>query len=149
MRGVNKVILIGNCGKDPDTRYLPSGAPVANISIATSERWKDKTSGEEREKTEWHNLIFFNKLAEIAGQYLKKGSPIYVEGKLQTRKWEKEGQTHYTTEIVVHELQMLGSKPAAEGGAPATGARQQQARAAPATATAGGDKSFEDDDIPF
>jgi single-strand DNA-binding protein len=107
---VNKVILIGRLGKDPETRYMPNGEAVTNATLATSENWKDK-SGEKQEKTEWHNLVFYRRLAEIAGEYLKKGSQIYVEGKLQTRKWQtKEGQDRYTTEIVVNEMTMLGSK---------------------------------------
>lgn len=112
MRGVNKVILIGNCGKDPETRYLPSGGAVANVSIATSESWKDKTSGESKEKTEWHNVVFYGKLAEIVGQYVKKGSSVYIEGRIQTRKWtDKEGKDRYTTEIIADQMQMLGGKP--------------------------------------
>lgn len=107
---VNKVILIGRLGKDPETRYMTNGDAVANVSIATSENWKDK-NGEKQSKVEWHNLIFFRRLAEVAGEYLKKGSQVYIEGKIQTRKWEdKEGTTRYTTEIIVHEMQMLGSK---------------------------------------
>lgn len=107
---VNKVILIGRLGKDPETRYMPNGEAVTNVAIATSENWKDK-SGEKQEKTEWHNLVFYRRLAEIAGEYLKKGSQVYVEGKLQTRKWQtKEGQDRYTTEIIVNEMTMLGGK---------------------------------------
>jgi len=107
---VNKVILIGRLGKDPETRYMTSGEAVTNCTLATSENWKDK-SGEKQEKTEWHNLVFYRRLAEIAGEYLKKGSQIYIEGKLQTRKWQtKEGQDRYTTEIVVNEMTMLGGK---------------------------------------
>ncbi len=110
-RGINKVILVGNCGKDPETRYMPSGGAVTNISVATSEGWKDKQTGETKERTEWHNVVFFNRLAEIAGEYLKKGSQIYVEGSLRTRKWQdKEGKDRYTTEIVANEMQMLGSR---------------------------------------
>lgn len=109
MRGVNKVILIGTCGKDPETRYLPSGGAVTNISIATSEQWKDKATGEKQERTEWHNVVLFNRLGEIAGEYLKKGSKVYVEGSLRTRKWQdKNGQDRYTTEIVAADMQMLG-----------------------------------------
>jgi single-strand DNA-binding protein len=110
-RGVNKVILIGNLGKDPEVRYMPSGAAVANVSIATSEVWKDKQTGENQERTEWHNVVFFNKLAEIAGEYLRKGSQVYLEGSLRTRKWQdKNGQDRYTTEIIVNDMQMLGSR---------------------------------------
>jgi len=151
-RGVNKVILIGNLGKDPEVRYSPNGQAVANVTIATSESWKDKTSGEKVEKTEWHRIVFWGKLAEIAGEYLKKGSQIYIEGRLQTRKWQdKDGNDKYTTEIVANEMQMLGSR---EGrGAPPAEFNQDEpsapARAgaakAPNTAKAG---DF-DDDIPF
>lgn len=110
-RGVNKVILVGNLGNDPEARYTPSGSAVTNASLATSEVWKDKQSGEQQEKTEWHRLVFFNRLGEIAAEYLKKGSKVYVEGKLQTRKWQdKSGQDRYTTEIVVGEMQMLDSR---------------------------------------
>lgn len=110
-RGVNKVILVGNLGKDPDVKYLPNGGAVANLTLATSERWKDKTTGEEQEKTEWHRVVMFGRLGEITGQYLKKGSKIYVEGKLQTRKWQdKEGVERYTTDIVANEMQMLDTK---------------------------------------
>jgi len=115
-RGVNKVILVGNCGKDPETRYTPSGSAVTNISIATSEQWTDKQSGQKQERTEWHNVVFFNRLAEIAGEYLRKGSQVYVEGQLRTRKWQdKSGQDRYTTEIVANEMQMLGSRGAGGG----------------------------------
>lgn len=146
MRGVNKVILIGHLGKDPESRYLPSGGAVANVTLATSESWKDKESGEQKERTEWHNLVFYGRLAEIAAQYLKKGAPVYVEGSIRTRKWQdKEGKDRYTTEIIAGEMQMLGQKSAsAEGGSHS--ARPAQP-AAPATA--GADKNFEEDDIPF
>ena len=111
MRGVNKAIIVGSLGNDPDIRYSASGAAIANISVATSEQWKDKDSGEKQEKTEWHRIVFFGKLAEIVGEYLKKGSQVYVEGKIQTRKWQdKEGVDRYTTEIVGNEMQMLGGK---------------------------------------
>ena len=116
MAGVNKVILIGNLGNDPDMRYMPNGEPVANISIATSETWNDKNTGEKREKTEWHRVVAFRKLAEIIGQYCKKGSKIYIEGKLQTRKWtDQSGQQRYTTEIVADNIQMLDSRGGGEG----------------------------------
>ena len=160
-RGVNKVILVGNLGKDPEVRYSPNGGAVANITIATSESWKDKTSGEEQEKTEWHRVVFFGRLAEIAGEYLKKGAQIYIEGRLQTRKWQdKEGKDRYTTEIVAGEMQMLGSR---EGrGAPSEFDQSSDegrssggsSSRAPATASSGGGKpssppSDFDDDIPF
>ena len=111
MAGVNKVIVVGRLGSDPDTRYMPSGSAVTNVSVATSESWKDKESGEKQEKTEWHRVVFFNRLAEIASEYLKKGSQIYVEGRLQTRKREdKEGKERWTTEIVANQMQMLGER---------------------------------------
>jgi single-strand DNA-binding protein len=152
MASVNKVILIGNLGRDPETRYMPDGGAITNISVATTDKWKDK-SGEMQEKTEWHRVAFFGRLAEIAGEYLKKGSQVYVEGRLQTRKWQdKDGQDNYTTEIVANVMQMLGSRqgmggggaerePGGEGGA--------RPAAKPAGKPAGG--KFEDfeDDIPF
>jgi len=153
-RGINKVILVGNLGKDPEVRYSPSGQAVANVTLATSESWKDKNTGEKQERTEWHRVVFFGRLAEIAGEYLKKGAQIYVEGRLQTRKWQdKEGQDRYTTEIVANEMQMLGSRSGA--GAPADHSFNQDVPAneassgggrAPAKAAAGADF---DDDIPF
>ncbi len=158
-RGVNKVILIGNLGKDPETRYLPSGGAVANVTLATSESWKDKTSGESKERTEWHNVVFYSKLAEIVGQYLKKGSQVYVEGSIRTRKWQdKEGHDRYTTEIIADEMQMLGGRPGG-GGSSASMDSGSSARTGvseggfsrgktPAPAD-GPDKNFEDDDIPF
>jgi single-strand DNA-binding protein len=110
-RGINKVILIGNCGQDPDTKYLPSGSAVTNLSVATSESWKDKQTGQNQERTEWHRVVFFNRLAEIAGEYLRKGSKVYVEGSLRTRKWQdKSGADRYSTEIVASEMQMLDSR---------------------------------------
>ncbi len=146
-RGVNKVILIGNLGQDPEVRYMPNGNAVANITLATSESWKDKNTGETQEKTEWHRVVFFRRLAEIVGEYLKKGSKVYVEGKLQTRKWQdNNGQDRYTTEIVADQMQMLdsrGGSAAFEGNRPA----QQQQSSAPASAPAP-DQGF-DDDIPF
>lgn len=111
MKGINKVILVGTCGKDPDTRYMSSGSAVTNISIATSESWKDKQTGEKKEVTEWHNVVFFGRLGEIAGEYLKKGSKVYVEGKLKTEKYQdKNGVDKYTTKVICNELQMLGGK---------------------------------------
>ena len=111
MAGVNKVIVVGRLGSDPDTRYMPSGSAVTNVSVATSVSWKDKETGEKQERTEWHRVVFFNRLAEIASEYLKKGSQIYVEGRLQTRKWEdKEGNEKWTTEIVANQMQMLGDR---------------------------------------
>ena len=153
-RGVNKVILVGNLGKDPEVRYSPNGSAVANCTLATTESWKDKTSGEKQEKTEWHRVVFFGKLAEIVGEYLKKGSQIYVEGRLQTRKWQdKEGKDRYTPEIVASEMQMLGSR--SGQGAPSDSFNQDQPSdaggAAPARAgakSAAAATDF-DDDIPF
>lgn len=149
-RGVNKVILVGNCGKDPETRYTPSGSAVTNVSIATSEQWTDKQSGQKQERTEWHNVVFFNRLAEIAGEYLRKGSQIYVEGQLRTRKWQdKSGQDRYTTEIVANEMQMLGSRGAGGGDyAPPPQQSSSNNNSQPAPQMAPVDDSF-DDDIPF
>jgi len=114
-RGINKVIIVGNCGNDPETRYTPGGSAITNISVATSDSWKDKQTGQQQERTEWHRIVFFNRLAEIAGEYLRKGSQVYVEGRLQTRKWQDQsGQDRYTTEIVANEMQMLGGR--GEGG---------------------------------
>ena len=161
-RGINKVILVGNLGADPETRYTPSGSAVTNIRLATTESWKDRQTGEQNERTEWHRIVFFNRLAEIAGEYLRKGSQVYIEGKIQTRKWQDQGgQDRYTTEVVANEMQMLGSR--GEGGtASFSGAKQpaaappeqapqqapQQTPAAPQSAsTAVGDEF--DDDIPF
>ena len=153
MASVNKVIIVGNLGKDPETRYAPSGDAVTNIVVATTETWKDKTSGEKREATEWHRVVFFGKLAEIAGQYLKKGSQVYLEGKLKTRKWQdKDGQDRYTTEINADEMKMLGSK---GDGQQQEGQRPQQTQQRPPANTqrqpqgpAGGFSDFEDS-IPF
>lgn len=130
-RGVNKVILLGNLGADPEVRYMPSGGAVANITVATSETWRDKSTGEQREKTEWHRVALFGKLAEVAGEYLRKGSQVYIEGQLQTRKWQnQQGQDQYTTEIVVQGfngvMQMLGSRQGGGQGAPMGGQPQQQ-----------------------
>ena len=155
-RGVNKVILVGNLGKDPETRYMPSGSAVTNLTLATSESWKDKQTGDQQERTEWHKIAMFGRLAEIAAEYLRKGSQVYIEGKLRTRKWQdKEGKDRYTTEIVADEMQMLGSKGGGAGagaGAPAA-ARDSSQR--PATANAvnegvdSGPPGDFDDDIPF
>ena len=151
MASVNKVILVGNLGRDPETRYMPDGAAITNVSVATSFQWNDKTSGEKKEETEWHRVVFRAKLAEIAGEYLKKGSQVYIEGRLRTRKWQdKDGQDRYTTEIVADRMQMLGSRagagePRAE--APAE-SRAAEPKAAAAKKPAG---KFDDmeDDIPF
>ncbi len=153
-RGVNKVIVVGNLGKDPEMRYMPSGGAVASITIATSDQWKDKQTGEQKERTEWHNVVAFNRLAEIMGEYLKKGSQVYIEGRLQTDKWQdKDGNDRYTTKIYANEMQMLGGKGGAAGAGSGGGYNQNQSaapasgsNAAPAMSTA--DAGF-DDDIPF
>lgn len=146
-RSVNKVILVGHLGKDPEVRYSSNGQAVANVTLATSESWKDKESAEKQERVEWHRVVFFGRLAEIAGEYLKKGSPVYVEGRLQTRKWQdKQGLDRYTTEIVASDMQMLGSGNGNGNGqkAPANTGNAGRSKA-PATAGAG---DF-DDEIPF
>jgi single-strand DNA-binding protein len=153
MASVNKVIIVGNLGRDPETRYMPDGAALTNVSVATSYQWNDKTSGEKKEETEWHRVVFRQKLAEIAGEYLKKGSQVYIEGRLRTRKWQdKEGHDRYTTEIVADTMQMLGSR--SGSGEP----REPRGEAAPASRAeakpAAGKKpagKFDDmeDDIPF
>jgi single-strand DNA-binding protein len=151
MASVNKVILIGNLGRDPELKSLPSGQPVANFPIATSEKWKDKSTGETKEQTEWHNIIMFGKLAEIAGQYLKKGSSVFIEGRLQTRKWQdKTGQDRYTTEIIANEMKMLGSRGDQSGSQPAQQPRSQSNQDArnKATFDAQAPAGF-DDDIPW
>jgi single-strand DNA-binding protein len=145
---VNKVILVGRLGKDPETRYMTNGEAVTNATLATSETWKDK-SGEKQERTEWHNLVFYRRLAEIAGEYLKKGAQIYVEGKLQTRKWQtKEGQDRYTTEIIVDQMQMLGSKTGGSSSFEVEDKPAPAAKPAAKPAAASGFDNF-DDDIPF
>jgi len=162
MASVNKVILIGNLGRDPETRYLPNGDAVTNISVATTETWKDKASGERQDKTEWHRVTFYRRLAEIAGEYLKKGSQVYLEGRLETRKWtDKEGKDRYTTEIIADRMQMLGSR-AGGGGGPAMDAPDEDApprESRPARAPSGGGAkpaskgpgniAEMEDDIPF
>lgn len=162
MASVNKVILVGNLGRDPETRYSPDGSAITNVSIATTDKWKDKTTGEQKEATEWHRVVFFNRLAEIAGEYLKKGKQVYVEGHLRTRKWtDKEGHEKYTTEVVASEMKMLGSREGAGGGSGAddgfkddgggrapreSGGPSAQRPAAKAPAANIADM---DDDIPF
>jgi single-strand DNA-binding protein len=166
MASVNKVILMGNLGRDPEVRYMPNGEAVANFSIATTENWKDK-SGQKQEKTEWHNIVMYRKLAEIAGEYLKKGRPVYIEGRLQTRKWEKDGVTRYSTEIIADQMQMLGGRDTGGSNASYDGsddmsqdsgysaepvksnqAPRQSAASAPAKPASSGFDDFEDD-IPF
>jgi single-strand DNA-binding protein len=164
---VNKVILIGNAGRDPETRYMPSGSPVCNLPVATSEVWKDKNTGQQQERTEWHRVVFFNRLAEIVNEYIRKGSKLYIEGSLRTRSWEQDGVTRYSTEIVANEMQMLDSRGGGQGGGsqepPAWGQSGQsqggQAAAGAGAATAsqpsrggppeGGFNDDFDDDIPF
>lgn len=151
-RGVNKVILIGNLGNDPDIRYTAGGAAVANISLATAESWRDKDSGEQQERTEWHRIVFFGRLAEIVGEYLRKGSQIYVEGRLQTRKWQdKEGNDRYTTEIVANEMQMLGSKGGGSANYESAPQPSKNTRPEPQAAPAASAPAADDfdDDIPF
>lgn len=160
-RGVNKVILVGNLGRDPEMRYAQSGAAIANLAIATSEQWKDKQSGEPQEKTEWHRVVAFGRLAEIMGEYLKKGQQVYIEGRLQTRKWQDQsGQDRYTTEIVANEMQMLGggrggdqqgtsgAGPQRSGAAPQSSGHSGATSGAGSAAPAGDFDDF-DDDIPF
>lgn len=143
-RGINKVIIVGNLGNDPETRYMPSGSAVTNLSVATNESWKDKQTGEQKDRTEWHKVAMFGRLAEIAAEYLRKGSQVYIEGKLRTRKWQdKEGQDRYTTEIVADEMQMLGGRSGGGGGAPAM---NDSGERSPPPRSSGDDF---DDDIPF
>jgi len=155
-RGVNKVILVGNLGADPDTRYMPSGKAVTNIRVATSESWKDKQTGDMQERTEWHSIVMYDKLGEIAAEYLRKGSQVYIEGKIRTRKWQdKEGKDRYTTEIIADQMQMLGGR---GGGGGASSEPRSSSRPAPASEDrsaapvdeggGGGGGEF-DDDIPF
>jgi single-strand DNA-binding protein len=150
-RGVNKVILVGNLGKDPEMKYTASGAAIANITVATSESWNDKQTGEKVEKTEWHRVVAFQRLAEIMGEYLKKGSQVYIEGKIQTRKWQDQnGQDRYSTEVVANDMQMLGARGGESGGRPQQGGgfrnNPQPQKAEP---QAQADSGFADDDIPF
>ena len=157
MASINKVILVGNLGRDPETRYMPDGGAVTNVSIATTDTWKDKTSGEKKELTEWHRVAFFGRLAEIAGEYLKKGSQVYVEGSLRTRKYEKDGQDHYSTEIRATSMQMLGSRAGAgEPRGEASASRGESApkgeavaKAASAAKKPAGKFDDMEDDIPF
>lgn len=159
-RGINKVILIGNCGADPETRYLTNGGAVTNITLATSDSWKDKETGQQQERTEWHRVVFFRRLAEIAGEYLKKGSKVYIEGALRTRQWERDGQKHYTTEIVANEMQMLDSRGGSGGSGGSSGYNDDSYGNSSAAANnsapssqdfdsgSSADQDF-DDDIPF
>ena len=154
-KGVNKVILIGNIGQDPEVKYLPSGGAVTNVSVATSEAWKDKNTGQAQERTEWHRVVFFNRLGEIASEYLRKGSKVYIEGSLRTRKWQaQDGSDRYTTEIVASEMQMLDGKGDSQTNTPNSQGVNQQPRQAPNPQAnyapqGGGFSDFEDDSIPF
>lgn len=163
MASVNKVIIVGNLGRDPETRYMPNGEAVTNVAVATTESWKDKNSGDKKEITEWHRITFYRKLAEIAGQYLKKGSSVYIEGRLQTRKWtDKDGVERYTTEIIADTMQMLGGRPGAGGGSASMDDDYGSSAPAPRQSSAGGSSAARpaakpaasnfndmDDDIPF
>jgi len=151
-RGVNKVILIGNLGQDPEVKYMPNGNAVSNITVATSESWKDKNTGEQVDKTEWHRVVFFRRLAEIVGEYLKKGSKVYIEGKLQTRKWQdKDGKDHWTTEIIASEMQMLDSRGGGSSDFNQSAPSQSQSapQSAPSQAAPAPANNDFDDDIPF
>jgi single-strand DNA-binding protein len=149
-RGVNKVILIGNLGRDPEVRYTPNGVAVATVTLATSENWKDKQTGENVERTEWHRVVMFSRLGEIAGEYLRKGSKVFIEGRLQTRKWQDKntGQDRYTTEIIADNMQMLDGKGASGAGAADAGSAMPRDEAAPMPAASASADNF-DDDIPF
>lgn len=161
-RGVNKAILIGHLGADPEVKYMPSGGAVANVNLATTERWKDRQTGEQQERTEWHRLTFYGRTAEVAGEYLRKGSQVYVEGRIQTRKWQgQDGQDRYTTEIIVNDMQMLGGRGAGGGSAdnwdqpseprsaPASSGGAPQSKPPSSAAAPAGSGSQFDDDIPF
>jgi single-strand DNA-binding protein len=161
MASVNKVILVGNLGRDPEVRYGPDGSgAICNVSIATTSSWKDKTTGERREETEWHRVVFYNRLAEVVGEYMKKGRPMYIEGRLKTRKWQnKEGVDQYTTEVVADQMQMLGGRDGGDSGSMGGGggeresaprpARAPQAQRPAAPAASGANLTDMDDDIPF
>ena len=142
--GINKVIIVGNLGQDPEIKYTAGGAAVTTLSIATSDSWKDKDSGMDQERTEWHRVVLWRRLAEIAGEYLKKGSKVYIEGQLQTRKWEQEGQTRYTTEIIARDMQFLDSR-----GSSNTSSTQKSSEMSDQSAADVPDSAIDDDDIPF
>ena len=154
-RGINKVILVGNLGQDPETRYMPSGGAVTNFTVATNESWKDKQTGEQKDRTEWHKVAMFNRLAEIAAEYLRKGSQVYIEGKLRTRKWQdRDGKDRYTTEIIADEMQMLGGRGGGGGGNYGSGGGSGSSSSGASNAPSGGGQSAPpaddfDDDIPF
>ena len=148
-RGINKVIIVGNLGGDPETRYMPSGSAVTNLTVATNESWKDKQTGEQKDRTEWHKVAMFNRLAEIAAEYLRKGSQVYIEGKLRTRKWQdKSGQDRWTTEIIADEMQMLGGRGGTGGGGGSAPMSSGQDSGPPGAPPQAGPDDF-DDDIPF
>ena len=142
--GINKVIIVGNLGQDPEIKYTAGGAAVTTLSIATSDSWKDKDSGMDQERTEWHRVVLWRRLAEVAGEYLKKGSKVYIEGQLQTRKWEQEGQTRYTTEIIARDMQFLDSR-----GSSNTSSTQKSSEMNDQSAADVPDSAINDDDIPF
>jgi len=148
-RGINKVILVGNLGADPETRYMPSGSAVTNLSVATSESWKDKQTGEQKDRTEWHKVAMFNRLAEVAAEYLRKGSQVYIEGKIRTRKWQdRDGNDRWTTEIIADEMQMLGGRGGGGGGGGSAPMSSGQDSGPPSSPPQAGPDDF-DDDIPF
>ncbi len=155
MPSVNKVIIVGNLGRDPEVRYSPDGAAICNVSLATTSQWKDKSTGDKREETEWHRVVFYNRLAEIAGEFLTKGRSVYVEGRLKTRKWtDKQGVERYTTEIVADQMQMLGGRSEGGSGQPSTSSEgdyqaAREGRAQPKQAAPAGNLADMDDDIPF
>ena len=153
MASLNKVQIIGNLGRDPEVRYSADGAAIANVAVATTSNWKDKNSGEKRSETEWHRVVFYNRLAEIAGDYLRKGSSVYIEGRLKTRKWQnKEGVDQYTTEIIADQMQMLGGREEGESAPaarPQAAQRQPQQQRAPAAKSTSGKLADMDSDIPF
>lgn len=149
-RGINKVILVGNLGADPETRYTPSGTAVANIRVATTKAWKDRNSGEQQERTEWHRVVMFNRLAEVAGEYLKKGSQVYIEGELRTNKWQDQsGNDRYTTEIVANEMQMLGGRGGGGGGSRSDAPAQSEGGGGGGQSQQQSPPDDFDDDIPF
>jgi len=149
-RGINKVIIVGNLGGDPETRYMPSGSAVTNITVATNESWKDKKTGEQKDRTEWHKVAMFNRLAEVAAEYLRKGSQVYIEGKLRTRKWQdKSGQDRWTTEIIADEMQMLGGRGGGGGGGGGSAPMSSDQNSSPPSAPPQPDPGDFDDDIPF
>jgi len=156
-RGINKVIIVGNLGQDPETRYMPSGSAVTNFTVATNESWKDKQTGEQKDRTEWHRVAMFNRLAEIAAEYLRKGSQVYIEGKLRTRKWQgQDGNDRYTTEIIADEMQMLGGRGGSSGGGGNFGGQSGGSKGGKGGSGQGGDNAPPqpgpddfDDDIPF